>query len=544
MSTNTLPMEFLTIKEQTYEIVDGYARSLLENGGGTGSGAAGNGISDWNQNDENGEGYIQNRPFYITREPSETEGIVEILSTTNFDIPSNGNYKGEDIYGIESFELGKSYTVVLNSTTYENVVCGDANGVAALGSLDSSFTDYPFLIGAKQGMFVIVAPSLSGTSCTISISSIGTVIDIGEMYIESKYAPHLQSDWNDDNETSINFIKNKPFGEKFENIDLVLETDPSGFQEQDALYCCEFLSSENFKEDKEYKVIFNSQEYTLKPHINVNLGLLLLGAPVVDINTFTFDFSEYPFVIFIQEDNGMFIGRFITETSGNHTFSISTYENIITKINEKFIPSQDWDAVPDQDGYIKNRPFYTDYANFGDAIVLYEQNIASGDFSVSSSSEYNYKTIYIGKNLSSKSRFGVKLAGNQYYPLKTSYDSNNGVYYLGDDFDTFLSGSSTYPFYIKFEEAASSIWLAITPEALSDSVAFTFVEFPPLIVPIDEKYIPDTIMRVGMIDEQYIPDTIMRTTDTLPKWNGKSMEIVTALPASPDENTFYIILES
>lgn len=132
---------------------------------------------DWNQNDSTKPDFIKNRPFY-EHDPVDfkiAEGTIqagEMLQTAA---------------NVESMTLGETYTVIFDGVTYSDLVCVDIGGVAGVGSVDMSLTDYPFAFVVQAGMAMAMVVS-DGESHTIAV--IGKVSEI--VPIERKYiAEHI-----------------------------------------------------------------------------------------------------------------------------------------------------------------------------------------------------------------------------------------------------------------------------------------------------------------------------------------------------------------
>ena len=129
--------------------------------------------SDWNQNDSTKPDFIKNRPFYVT-DPIET---VVAQGT----IPANGMLQGSA--SIKSLTLGDTYTVVFDGSTYNNLVCANADGLPSIGSIDFSYEDYPFIFTIQSGTMMAFAKD-DATSHTIKvINYIPTIIPLERKYI-------------------------------------------------------------------------------------------------------------------------------------------------------------------------------------------------------------------------------------------------------------------------------------------------------------------------------------------------------------------------
>ena len=166
--------------------------------------------ADWNQNDETAADYIKNRPFY-TGDPVETVFVEE--STVSF-VGNNGLYHAEFPSTFEA-TIGETYTVSWDGTVYE-CTCAFADGDLTIGNLSiigaASDTGEPFLIGMFNGEKIVIITADTSASHTFSIS--GTVTPV--VKIDKKYL--VQPDWNQNDETAADFVKNRPFYSETGNV--------------------------------------------------------------------------------------------------------------------------------------------------------------------------------------------------------------------------------------------------------------------------------------------------------------------------------------
>ena len=160
--------------------------------------------SDWNQNDETAPDYIKNRPFY-TGNPVETvlveESTVSFLSSEN-----RGLYIGE-LESTFSATVGETYKVSWDGTAYE-CTCVSLEG-PVIGNLSiagaGSDTGEPFLMMVRNGVGIIIGTADTSASHTFSISGFAPEV----VKIDKKYL--VQPDWNQNDSTQPDYIKNRPF---------------------------------------------------------------------------------------------------------------------------------------------------------------------------------------------------------------------------------------------------------------------------------------------------------------------------------------------
>lgn len=185
--------------------------------------------ANWNENDETSKAFIQNRPFY--RKPD-----IYSKRTVSFSKSSNNNsYIGErDYTQMPDGENGKTYRVFWDDVEY---ICtsrsvGFTNGSlnftmkAVLGNPQLWATDtistsvtssepfaivlssYSYSSNAWMGDIDKIATSSTASSHTIRIAEADNVVKLPEEYLPEDIGK--QSDWNETDETSKAFIRNKP----------------------------------------------------------------------------------------------------------------------------------------------------------------------------------------------------------------------------------------------------------------------------------------------------------------------------------------------
>ena len=159
---------------------------------------------DWNQNDDTQPDYVKNRPFY-TGDPAETVLVEE--STVTFADTGYGFYAAEFSSTFEG-TVGETYKVYWDGAAYE-CTCVKFNNGQAIGNLSvagsGSDTGEPFLIGIVNDGRIEIATQNTSSSHTISISAkVAPVVKIDKKYL-------VQSDWNQNDDTQPDYVKNKPF---------------------------------------------------------------------------------------------------------------------------------------------------------------------------------------------------------------------------------------------------------------------------------------------------------------------------------------------
>ena len=189
----------------------------------------------------------------------------------------------------------------------------------------------------------------------------------------------VQPDWNQNDETAQDYVKNRPFymGDPVEAV--LVEESTASFVDDGGLYVSEFQSTFEATVGETYKVSWDGTVYEctcVRPGAIGNLSILGGGS----------DTGE-PFIMIIR---GGDVSRIFTaDTSGSHTFSISGIVQEIVKIPGKFIDK-------DASGYIvvHNSPTMTEEEanNYyralskGEAVFIIWDYICISEISISGAS--------------------------------------------------------------------------------------------------------------------------------------------------------------
>ena len=170
---------------------------------------------DWNQNDKTAADYVKNRPFY-TGDPVETVLVEE--STATFEADSNGLYIA-DFPSTFVATVGETYEVSWDGAVYE-CTCVTSGPGCVLGNLSivgaGSDTGEPFVMAIMNGEAIQIGTADTSASHTFSISR--TVVPV--VKIDKKYL--VQPDWNQNDETAADYVKNRTHYEESSYTDYVL----------------------------------------------------------------------------------------------------------------------------------------------------------------------------------------------------------------------------------------------------------------------------------------------------------------------------------
>ena len=149
--------------------------------------------------------------------------------------------------------------------------------------------------------------------------------------IEEAKADILQPDYNQNDETAKDYIKNRPFytGDPVETV--FVKESTVAFTDQDGMYLAEFPSTFEATVGDTYKVSWDGTVYECTC-VDLN-GFLTIGNPAI-IGGGS-DTGE-PFIMNIINGAGIVI--FTADTSASHTFSISRMIAPVVTIDPKYLP--------------------------------------------------------------------------------------------------------------------------------------------------------------------------------------------------------------
>lgn len=151
-----------------------------------------------------------------------------------------------------------------------------------------------------------------------------------------------QSDWNQNDETAVDYVKNRPFYTKnpVETI-LVEESTLSFIESNDGIYGAEappvFLATVG----DTYTIYWDSISYEC-------IGVNFMGYPVLGNLSIAFgggDTGE-PFVVMMSNE---YMIIYTSDTTASHTFSISKVVQDVVKIDTKYLPFM---PKPDGESYL------------------------------------------------------------------------------------------------------------------------------------------------------------------------------------------------
>ena len=140
-----------------------------------------------------------------------------------------------------------------------------------------------------------------------------------------------QSDWDQNDKTAPDYVKNRPFytGDPVETV--LVEESTVAFSDHRGIYTAEFPSTFEATVGETYKVSWDGTIYECTC-VSVEVISVIGNLSIVDAGS---DTGE-PFVMGINNKIGILI--YTADTSASHTFSISGIVPEVVKIDEKYFP--------------------------------------------------------------------------------------------------------------------------------------------------------------------------------------------------------------
>ena len=142
----------------------------------------------------------------------------------------------------------------------------------------------------------------------------------------------VQPDWNQNDNTKPDYVKNRPFytGDPVENV-IVEESTVAFVDNGKGLYTAQFQSTFEAIVGETYKVSWDGTVYECT-------CVLIEGLPAIGNTSIKGSGSDTGEPFLMGVDNGKRINILTTDTSASHTFSISGLVTEVVKIDEKYLP--------------------------------------------------------------------------------------------------------------------------------------------------------------------------------------------------------------
>ena len=221
----------------------------------------------------------------------------------------------------------------------------------------------------------------------------------------------VQPDWNQNDETQPDFVKNRPFYTKTADTVLVEDSTVS-FAENSGVYMAEFQTTFVPTVGETYKVYWDGSAYECTC-VNFNNMLTIGNLYIAGAGS---DTGE-PFSMFFI-GGGIMI--YTLNTSSYHTFSIRGLVTEVVKVDEKYLPEIPADKLPEIPAdKLPTIPII----EFTTSIWSNIANTTQPSFTVSNLS---YSEIY---SVVEKGNFQIKDSdGDNYRPIKCKIDTSGTIF--------------------------------------------------------------------------------------------------------------------
>lgn len=193
-------------------------------------------------------------------------------------------------------------------------------------------------VDSKQDMLIQSGASVGQIAKITAVDSSGKPTTWEAVDMPSGGGGQVQTDWNQNDSTAADYVKNRPFytGDPVETV--LIEEITVSFAPMDAVYIGQPESTFVPTVGETYKVSWDGTTYE-NTCVNFNNLQVIGNLSIMGIGS---DTGE-PFLIAVGNGNGIRIAT--ADTSASHTFSISGKQTPIVKIPSKYIDK-------DTSGYI------------------------------------------------------------------------------------------------------------------------------------------------------------------------------------------------
>lgn len=394
------------------------------------------GAKSWND--------LEGRPFY--ERDNKTNIYLDEQNFDGFVDWSGGLYAKFDVeLSLNSaIERGKTYTINWDGVEYISELKETENGLyLGFNAYGSIHDDYPF------GIWFSMSNASNNYNASIIINSIYTTstesshtISIYEGGLElkkldAKFLPDTvlyQGDWDEKNPDSVNYIRNKPFGE----IEIPVNIIPEQLLTITSSYIQIKPNIPQLIAGKTYLVVFNGVEYkciarTCSGYVLIGNGIIYGDGHESNGEPFSCD----------SHSSGTFYVNVLNK--GEYTFSMSEFVTDIKPIDKKFL--HDIAAQSELDNISNTKMNNENPVGSGSFSMNRKEGLGVGEYSSTFgnnliaenrsqfvSGEFN---ININKIKYSESEICLRSSntvfsksGNFYYSTEYEFDENTGVYTL------------------------------------------------------------------------------------------------------------------
>ena len=239
------------------------------------------------------------------------------------------NATSRDVYiiddaAVDGDKLTFSWLISGNATKYY----GRLNFIILFECLDPD-GNYTYKWNTEICKLLTIGEGISNTSAVIEDHS-----DILEKFkkeiLEEAGKKSIQPDWNQNDSTAADYVKNRPFYTRDTVETVLVEESTVSFADMDGVYIGQLESTFVPTVGETYKVSWDGTTYE-STCVNSNVLQVIGNLSIMGIGS---DTGE-PFLIAVGNGNGIRIAT--ADTSASHTFSISGTVVPIVKIPAKYI---------------------------------------------------------------------------------------------------------------------------------------------------------------------------------------------------------------
>lgn len=277
--------------------------------------------ADWNQNDSSADDYVKNRTHWEEVVEKQSIFLDECsIGVTYYEENEHSGFDGE--YDQELI-IGQKYTVTLDGETFVDLICFDDEGYPTLGAPWLDYSEYHFCLYTwmNDDGQIVLSFYTNSISDTHTISVVKKSTEIAVHKLDKKYLPDgisSKPDWEQNDETAADYIKNRPFYEEEtrtylqEQTIVTLDSNGYGSYELDNYLEC----------TKTYTIVWDGIVY------ETTIGNNNDGDDCADLEI------NGERLRIVNSDS--FQGTASME--GEHTLEIYTKETTIKQLDEKYIP--------------------------------------------------------------------------------------------------------------------------------------------------------------------------------------------------------------
>lgn len=272
-------------------------------------------------------------------------------------------------------------------------------------------------VGEAGGYYTptVTQPDESTLRMTFTPSKDG-MPDVAHTDITLLGGGNVQPDWNQNDDTQPDYVKNRPFymGDLVETV--LVEESTVSFVDDEGLYVAEFPSTFYATVGETYKISWDGTAYECTC-VEMGVDLVIGNLSIYEAGS---DTGE-PFIIYIA--NGIYPFINTTDTSDSHTISISGFAQEIVKIPAKFIDkdASGYIVVHNGDTMTKEEAKNYNIALLkGEAVFISWGSVYINEFSVSTATDSTGASIVY---------LSLRIPNGEIYRIA---QNSEGLFSLGD----------------------------------------------------------------------------------------------------------------